>query len=182
MKFSDLVQKRQSVRAYNSSKQVDTLVIEQCIESARLAPSACNSQPWKFVVVNEASKVEKMAGLLKNKVIGLNVFSEQVPVFIVLVSEEANFTAKFGSVFKNKPYSLIDLGIAAEHFCLQAEELGLGTCIIGWFDEDGVKKLLDIPKKKRVFLVISVGYPSEKNVQRNKIRKNTDEILSYNKY
>ena len=182
MNFIDLVTNRQSVRSYNPELKVPEKLIEKCIEAARLAPSACNSQPWKFVVVTDPEKLKAMTIYLKNKVLGLNTFANQVPVFVVLVSEESNFTAKFGSVVKNKPYSLIDLGIAAEHFCLQAQEDGLGTCIIGWFDESGVKKLLSIPNGKRVFLVISLGFPSEKNLQRKKIRKSIDEIFSYNKY
>ncbi|MEK6906780.1 MAG: nitroreductase family protein [Nanoarchaeota archaeon] len=97
-------------------------------------------------------------------------------------TEESNFPAKLGSFIKNKPYNLIDTGIAAEHFCLQATSEGLGTCMMGWFNESGIKKLLKIPKSKRVYLVISLGYPAVGDKLRKKVRKPLKEILSYNKY
>ena len=75
----------------------------------------------------------------------------------------------------------MDIGIAAEHFCLQAASEGLGTCIMGWFDENEVKRLLGIPKKKRAELIITLGYPA-KDVIREKIRKRKEEICSYNRY
>ena len=75
----------------------------------------------------------------------------------------------------------MDVGIAAEHFCLQATEEGLGTCMLGWFNEKKVKKMLSIPKHKRVELMITVGYSADKNLP-DKKRKNSDKILSYNKY
>jgi nitroreductase len=83
---------------------------------------------------------------------------------------------------KKKEWPLIDIGITAEHFCLQATELGLGTCMIGWFEEEKIKKLLQMPADKSIGLVISVGYAVEGYPQRTKIRKSMEEIVSYNKY
>ena len=144
---------------------------------ARIAPSACNSQPWKFVVVDDpkllAGMKEAAAGM------GMNKWVTDVPVIVAVVLEKMNLTARIGSVIKDKEYSLLDVGIAVEHFCLQATELGLGTCIIGWFDEKKVKKLLDIPKR-RVPLLISVGYPASEH--RKKVRKPLEEMSSWNKY
>lgn len=76
----------------------------------------------------------------------------------------------------------MDIGIAAEHFCLQATELGLGTCMLGWFDESGIKKLLQIPKNKSLALLITLGYPPEAYRQRQKIRKNFEEVVRFNGY
>jgi nitroreductase len=83
---------------------------------------------------------------------------------------------------KRRDYPLIDVGIAAEHFCLQAAELGLGTCMIGWFDERRIRKLIGAPSFKRLALVISVGYPEADDPARPKSRKPTEAILGRNAY
>lgn len=176
MELLDLIQKRQSDRQYEA-RPVDRELVVKCLEAARLAPSACNSQPWKFVVVDEPQLVlqvgEAAAGM------GMNKFAKEVPVIVAVVLEKMNLTARIGSVIKDKEYSLLDMGIAVEQFCLQAAELGLGTCIMGWFDEKKVKKLLGI-KNKRVPLLITLGYPAGET--RRKIRKSLDDMSSWNKY
>ncbi|MDP1623097.1 MAG: nitroreductase family protein [Bacteroidales bacterium] len=181
MKFLDLIQQRQSVRAYDPDRPVAREKLERCIEAVRLAPSACNSQPWKLVVVDEPILKEKVAKAATSKLLGFNHFTRQAPILVAVVREDPNLTSKLGAVLKDKPYTLMDVGIAVEHFCLQATEEGLGTCIMGWFDEEKVKQLLEVPKKKRVELIIALGYPAKEQV-RIKIRKTTGEICSYNKY
>lgn len=176
MKLLELIQKRQSDRKYTSQPVAEDQIVA-CLEAARLAPSACNSQPWKFVVVNQPELVaqvgEAAAGL------GMNKFAREVPVIVAVVLEKMNLTARIGSVIKDKEYSLLDVGIAVEHFCLQAAELGLGTCIMGWFDEKKVKRLLGIGNR-RVPLLITLGHPA--SATREKVRKPQDEIVSWNKY
>lgn len=176
MNFEQLINARQSDRKYDT-QPIDRALLVRCLEAARIAPSACNSQPWKFVVVEDpkllAGMKEAAAGM------GMNKWVTDVPVIVAVVLEKMNLTARIGSVIKDKEYSLLDVGIAVEHFCLQATELGLGTCIIGWFDEKKVKKLLDIPKR-RVPLLISVGYPASEH--RKKVRKPLEEMSSWNKY
>ena len=179
MKFLELVNKRQSNRAY-SDKPIEKEKVVICIEAARVAPSACNSQPWKFIVVDDPELKSKLAQTTANKLLPLNHFTNKAPVHIVIVNEGSNFTATLGNKIKNRNYSLIDIGIAAEHFCLQAEELGLGTCMIGWFKEKEVKQLLNIPDKKRPELIITIGYPADE--YRKKKRKNMEKIMSYNTY
>ena len=175
MNFEQLINARQSDRKYDT-QPIDRALLVRCLEAARIAPSACNSQPWKFVVVDDpkllAGMKEAAAGM------GMNKWVTDVPVIVAVVLEKMNLTARIGSVIKDKEYSLLDVGIAVEHFCLQATELGLGTCIIGWFDEKKVKKLLDIPKR-RVPLLISVGYPASEH--RKKVRKPLEEMSSWNK-
>lgn len=177
MDFQELIQKRQSTRKY-SDRKVDRDLVVKCLEAARLAPSACNSQPWHFVAVDDSEKIreagEAAAGL------GMNKFAAGVPVIVAVVLEKMNFTAKVGSMLKNKDYCMLDLGIAVEHFCLQATEEGLGTCILGWFDEKKVARILGIPKGKRIPLLITVGWPDCEI--RSKIRKPLDEIASWNTY
>lgn len=176
MQLVDLIKTRQSDRKYKDAA-VDRELIVKCLEAARLAPSACNSQPWKFVVVDDAVVLPKMAEAAAG--MGMNKWVNQAPVIVAVVLEKMNFTARIGSVIKDKEYSLLDVGIAVEHFCLQAAELGLGTCIMGWFNEKQVKKLLGIGNK-RVPLLISLGYPE--GPTRAKARKKLDEMSCWNQY
>ncbi|GAH18960.1 unnamed protein product, partial [marine sediment metagenome] len=138
MGFLDLVKDRQSVRKY-LNKPVEREKIERCLEAARLAPSSSNSQPWRFIVIDEPKLKEAVARETFGRLISFNHFSLQAPVLILLISEKTKLSVRIGGMIKNKQFSLIDIGIAAEHFCLQAVEEGLGTCILGWFDEKGVK-------------------------------------------
>ncbi len=179
MNFLNLINHRQSDRAY-ADKEVEEEKILQCVEAARMAPSACNSQPWKFIVINDVDLKKKVAQTTANRLLPLNHFTNQAPIHIVLVNEGSNFTASLGNKIKNRNFSLIDVGIAAEHFCLQAAELGLGTCMIGWFNEKELKSLLNIPNNKRPELIITMGYSDD--VLREKKRKKVEKILSFNKY
>ncbi len=180
MKFLDLVKKRQSVRKY-LDKPVEREKIERCLEAAQLAPSASNSQPWNFIVIDDPKLKEAVARKTFDRVISFNRFSLQAPVLIILISERSSLLNKVAEAIKDKQFSLIDNGITAEHFCLQAAEEGLGTCMLGWFNEKGVKNLLNIPSSKRVELIITVGYP-ESNQIRPKKRKSIDQIRNYNSY
>jgi nitroreductase len=177
MEFSALVKYRQSDRKY-SDKPVEREKLLQCIETARLSPSANNSQPWKFVIVDQPELKEQIAGFAAG--MGMNKFTYDVPVMIAVVLEKMDIPTSMASVIKNKEFSLLDVGMAVMQFCLQAADIGLGTCIIGWFDEKKVKKLLHIPDKKRVPLLISVGYSEART--RKKIRKSLEEMSSWNRY
>ncbi len=178
MKFLDLVKSRQSVRGY-LSKEVEREKIERCLEAARLAPSASNSQPWYFIVVDDPKLKEVVAKETFSKLISFNHFSLQAPVLIILISERSGLFNKAAEAIKDKQFSLIDIGITAGHFCLQAAEEGLGTCILGWFNEKGVKRLLNISLSRRVELIITVGYPKS-TIIRPKKRKQIDKIRRYN--
>ncbi|MEE1118832.1 MAG: nitroreductase family protein, partial [Bacteroidales bacterium] len=155
--FKDLLLKRQSDRKY-SSKKVEEEKIPSCLEAGRLSPSACNSQPWSFVVIDQEPVLQQAQKRIAT--MGMNRFVKQVPVLIAIVLEKPNFTASIGSVIKDKEYPLLDIGIASNNICMQATELGLGSCILGWFDEKGLKQLLDVPESKRIPLVIALGYPT----------------------
>lgn len=175
----NLIHQRQSDRAY-LDKPVEEEKLQRILEAGRLAPSACNAQPWKFIVINEPELKNKIADCTSSKVLGMNHFTKQAPIHIVIIEEKANFTSNAGSLIKNKKFPLIDIGIAAEHICLQAAAEGLGTCMLGWFDEPKVKKLLNIPKSKRVPLIITLGYPAQET--RDKRRKDLNQIITYNSY
>jgi nitroreductase len=181
MTFKDLINTRQSVRQY-ASTPVETAKINLCIEAARMAPSASNSQPWRFVIVNEEPQRTDVAKATFNDIQLINKFTMHAPVLVVLVIEKARLITRLAMQVKKKEWPLIDIGIAAEHFCLQAAELGLGTCMIGWYDEKKIQKILNIPSGKTIGLVISLGYAEDNYRLRNKIRKNMDEITGWNRY
>ena len=179
MDFLSLVQQRQSDRSY-FDKAVEPEKLDRILEAARLAPSACNAQPWKIIVVDEPELKNKIADATSEKMIGMNHFTKQAAIHLVVVEESANFTSSLGGMIKRKHFPLIDIGIVAEHICLAAAAEGVGSCMIGWFDESKVRKLLSVPSSKRILLVITVGYPAKET--RNKVRKPLDKIVSYNKY
>lgn len=177
MNFKDLILKRQSDRKYTSQK-VERDKINLCIEAARLAPSAMNSQPWTFVIVDKEEKVRQI-GLAASDM-NMNPFAKHAPAFVAIVLEKPGFITRVGCVMKDKDFPLIDIGIAASYFCLQAADIGLGTCQMGWFNEKRVKELLGIPKSKRVPLLISIGYPDTQT--RQKARKSTEKMCKDNMY
>lgn len=181
MTFHELTNLRQSVRKF-SEKPVEPEKIEKIIEAVHIAPSACNSQPWKIIIVDEPELKNEVAKATFSKTISFNKFTLQAPVIAVLVIEKAKLIAQIGGSIKDMEYPQIDIGIAAAHFCLQATELGLGTCMIGWFDEKKIRQLLNIPEKRKIGLVITLGYPPENYKVRIKIRKPFDDICGFNKY
>lgn len=170
---------RQSDRAY-LDKKVEKDKLDRILEAGRLAPSACNSQPWKFIVVDDPELLKKVSSAASAKELGFNRFTDQVPVFIVIVREKSKPIARVGGAIKDKDYSLIDVGIAAENICLQAAAEGLGTCMLGWFNEKEIKKILNIPSNRRAELVITLGYPAK--ASRKKSRKAFDDVVSFNSY
>jgi nitroreductase len=179
MNFPELVKTRQSVRKY-TTQAVEREKIERCIEAVRLAPSACNSQPWKFIIVDDTELKDRIAKETYNTVVAFNKFVKEAPVIAVIVMEKPTMISQIGGRIKDKDFYLIDIGIAAEHFCLQAAEEGLGTCMLGWFNEKKIAEMLHIPKSKRIGLLITLGY--SESTLREKIRKNTGDILNYNRY
>ena len=176
----DLIRHRQSQRTF-TDKPVEKEKLLHCIEAARLAPSANNSQPWKFIIIDEPGLKNAVAESMMSGVIPMNHFTKQAPMHVAVVREKTNFTTAVGRILKDKNYPLIDIGITTAHFCLQASAEGLSTCIIGWLDEKKLKELLNIPKNLRLELIILVGYPPTNEI-RKKNRKETTRILSYNSY
>jgi nitroreductase len=179
LEMLSLINKRQSERRY-TGQTVEKEKIDRIIEAGRLSPSACNGQPWKFIVVDEPSMKQKVGEAARSDILRMNTFIDQAPVIIVIVREKSNFTSRTGDLFKRRDYSIIDIGIATASIIYQSSAEGLGTCIIGWFDEKKIRGLLSIPVTKKVELVITLGYTD--NIHRNKVRKPTREIVSYNKY
>jgi len=175
----DLLRSRQSERKY-LDRPVEREKILRITEAGRLSPSACNGQPWHFIVVDDAAVREEVAAATESEILRMNQFVRQAPVLIVVVRGKSNLTSRAGDLIKQMDYSLIDIGIAAASMVYQATAEGLGTCILGWFDQKKIKKALGIPSPKKVELVISVGYTD--NRLREKIRKPPGETTTFNRY
>lgn len=180
-KFLDLVNQRQSDRKY-LDKPVEKEKLMRCLEAARLAPSASNSQPWTFVVVDEPELCRKVEMAAMGPLYSFNKFATQAPVVVAIVMEKPKTITELGGRIKKKEYPLIDAGITAEHFCLQAAEEGMGSCMLGWFDEKKVKELLHVPGEKSIPLLITLGYTPEDYKHRKKIRKSIDKVVKFNTY
>lgn len=181
MDFAELIRVRQSVRSY-SSRPVEPEKLGLLIEAVRLAPSACNSQPWKVILVDDPALRDAVARETVSAAIPMNRWVNQAPVIAVLAVEKPKAIAQVGGWLREREYPLYDVGIAAEHLCLQAADVGLGTCMIGWFNERAIRKLLSIPRGTRVGLLVTVGYPADDYPIRPKTRKGAEQICSYNRY
>ncbi|MEG0913491.1 MAG: nitroreductase family protein [Oscillospiraceae bacterium] len=175
MTFHEMVSTRQSCRQY-SNRQVEHSKLERIIDTARLSPSACNSQPWHMTVIS-GDRTPPFSKCLQN--MGMNKFTSECPAFIVINEEESTRTAKIGGKLLGQHYAGYDIGLLVAHICFAAQEEGLSTCIVGWFDEKKIKDYIGLDKKKKVSLVICVGYAKEDDVLRVKVRKSISDIASF---
>ena len=181
MALLDLLKHRKSVRDF-LDRPVEREKIMICLEAARVAPSACNSQPWKFIVVDDRQLKNKLCDAAFSGIYFINAFCKMAPVIVVVISEKSKFLARIGGMFRGTKYYLIDIGIAIEHLVLQAEDLGLGTCWVGWFDEGAVKSILNIPQYKKIDILIALGYYDREKVRSEHSREPIDKIASFNSY
>ena len=181
MALLDLIKQRKSVRRF-MDWPVEREKIMMCLEAARAAPSACNSQPWRFIVVDDPELKKRLCERAFRGIYFINAFCKKAPVIVVIVSEKGRFLARIGGMFRGTKYYLIDIGIAGEHFVLQAEEMGLGTCWLGWFNESAVKKALSIPKDKKVDVLITLGYYDKKKMKSTQDREPIEKVASFNAY
>ncbi len=174
--FLELVKKRTSCRKY-LDKNIPEEIITYCLEAVKHAPSACNKQPWKFIIV----KNSELRGQICKKALLPGVpmpWLQKAPVIVVLCTDTSFFTHSFAPVISGVKYHLIDAGIAGEHFVLAAESQDLGTCWIGWFKEKQIKKILSIPNNIKVLSLISLGYPAD--VKFSPVKKKIEEFCYLN--
>ena len=172
MNFREIAEQRQSCRSYDADRAVEKEKIQAILEAGRLAPSACNGQPYHFTVCygeNARKVAEATAGM------GINKFAVQAPVLIVISERPYAKTAAIGAKVKGNDYRSIDIGIAAAYLTAEAAAQGLGTCILGWFDDAKIRKICDI--KYPVRLVITLGYAKESDKLRTKKRKDMSELM-----
>lgn len=176
----DIIRKRRSVRAY-LDKPVEHEKIEQIIEAARLAPSTCNLQCWRFIVVKERAVRDELVRKAFGGLIIPNSWIKTAPVIIAVCAEPSLMVHRLGGRIQGVDYHLLDVGIATEHLVLRATDLGLGTCWVGWFNERWVKRILKIPKGVKVATLLSLGYPDGEPGE-PKERLPLQDILFYDKY
>ncbi len=176
--FLSLAGLRQSTRSY-SSREVPRQLVEECLEAARMAPSACNTQPWRFIAADDPAVVEQLRNSAVHR--GMNRFAREAPIIVAIFSEGGNLPSVFAEKVKGIPYHFIDIGIAAEHFCLAAAERGLGTCMIGWFDKRKAVTAVGAPSGSTPVLLVTLGYPRDDKI-REKKRKPLDRISGWNSF
>ena len=174
MNFKEIALARQSCRAYDETKAVEQEKLEAILEAARIAPSACNGQPYHFTVCrgDTAKEVAKACGGL-----GMNKFAVQAPVCIVVSEMPYVKSAAMGAKVKGNDYRSIDIGIATAYLTAEATAQGLSTCILGWLDDAKIRQICDLSYPVR--LVITLGYASDSEKHRDKKRKDMTELVSY---
>ena len=171
MNFIEIAETRQSCRSYNPDKTVEAEKLERILESARLAPSACNGQPYHITVCkgNAAKQVAKAV-----QGMGMNKFSLDAPILLVISEKPYVASAALGARLKGIDYRSIDIGILAAYITAEATAQGLGTCILGWLDDEAIRKICDLDGA--VKLVITLGYAKDSDKLRTKKRKDIEEL------
>lgn len=173
MDFFELINTRQSCRAYDAGREVEAEKLQKVLEAAQLAPSACNGQPYHFTVCR-GEKAKAVAKATQG--MGMNKFASQAPVLIVVSEEDYVKSAAVGAKLKNNDYRSMDIGIAVAYLTAAATELDLSTCILGWLDDDKLRSLCSLKHPAR--LVITLGYAADEKL-RTKKRKELTELVTY---
>lgn len=173
MNFSQIAQTRQSCRSYDENRPVEQEKLDAILEMARLAPSACNGQPY-HITVCRGETAKKVAAATKG--MGINGFADQAPVMLVISEVPYVKTAALGARLKGIDYRSIDIGIVAAYITAEATVQGLGSCILGWIDENKIRDICGLDSK--IHLVITLGYPGPKDSPRPKKRKEIQELVT----
>lgn len=172
MNFTEIAQTRQSCRSYDAARAVEQEKLDAILASARLAPSACNAQPYHITVCRgDAAKAAAKAV----QGMGMNKFATDCPVMLVISEAPYNATAALGAKVKDNDYRSIDIGIMTAYLTAEATAQGLSTCILGWLDDKELRKICGIEEKVR--LVISLGYAKADDKLRQKKRKDMEELV-----
>lgn len=167
--FYELVCKRYSCRNFDAQHPVDDALVRAVIETAQLAPSACNRQPWRFVAVrNENARAVMLAKSRPS-------FND-APVLLVCLGDHSQAWHRTAD---NKDHTNIDVAIAVEHICLAAAALDMATCWVCSFDVDAVRQTLNLPEHLEPVALIPLGFADPEAPQPAKIRKPVDDILSW---
>ena len=173
MNFLEIAQTRQSCRAYDETRTVEAEKVTAMLEAARLAPSACNGQPYHFTVCRGDAAKEVAKATMG---LGMNKFAVQAPVLIVVSEKPYVKSAAMGARVKGNDYRSMDIGIAVAYLTAEATSQGLSTCILGWLDDDKLRAACGL--KQTVRLVITLGYAADETI-RPKKRKDMGELVSY---
>ena len=173
MNFTEIAKTRQSCRAYDSERMVETEKLTAILETARLAPSACNGQPY-HITVCRGEAAQKVAKATQG--MGMNKFASDAPVLLVISEMPYVKSAALGAKVKGNDYRSIDIGIAAAYITAEACAQGLSTCILGWLDDDKIRGICGLDGAVR--LVITIGYAKEGDKLREKKRKALSELVT----
>ena len=173
MNFTEIATNRQTCRSYDPLRPVEEEKLQAILSSARLAPSACNAQPY-HITVCEGPKTKEVAGAVSG--LGMNKFAAQAPVALVLSEEPYNGTAAMGARVKKNDYRSIDIGIVTAYITAEATAQGLSSCILGWLDDEKLRKICGFSQPAR--LVILLGYAKEGDPLRTKKRKDPQVLFT----
>mgnify|MGYP006287895567 CR=1 FL=1 len=179
MSVKEIIENRHTVRRFQD-RPVDRDIIRQCINAGRLAPSAENVQPWRYIIVDDVEVKSRLVAKAFSGVYRPTRWAAQAPVLIVICGKLDVLANHMGKQITGISYYQIDIGISGEHVVLQAEELGLGSCWIGWFSSRGASKALKLPRSWRPTAVLAMGYPSESQ-PRHREKLDMNDICFFNK-
>ena len=173
MNFSEISLARQSCRKYDKERVVEEEKLAAILESGRLAPSACNGQPYHITVCRGESATQVAKAVMG---MGMNRFAADAPVLLVISEEDYVASAALGAKVKGNDYRSMDIGILVAYLTAEATAQGLSTCILGWLDDKKIREICGLSKPVR--LVVTLGYAAEDDKLREKKRKNIDELVS----
>ena len=170
MDFMEIAKVRQSCRSYEENREVEQEKLDAILEAVRLAPSACNGQPYHLTVCRGETARQVAAA---TQGMGMNKFASQAPVLIVISEMPYVKTAALGAKVKGNDYRSIDIGIVAAYITAEATAQGLGTCILGWLDDAKIRQICNLEYPVR--LVITLGYANDS--LRAKKRKDLSQLV-----
>ena len=172
MNFTEIAEARQSCRSYDPNREVEQEKLERVLATARLSPSACNGQPYRMTVCKgEAAK--RVAKAVQG--MGMNKFATDAPVMLVISEMPYVASAALGARVKGNDYRSIDIGILSAYVTAEATAQGLGSCILGWLDDQKIREICGLDGAVR--LVITLGYPRDGDTLRAKKRKDWDDLI-----
>ncbi|MBE6632638.1 MAG: nitroreductase [Ruminococcaceae bacterium] len=174
MNFKEIAKTRQSCRNYDPARDVEKEKLDSILSSAILSPSACNGQPY-HISVCKGTAAKKVAAAVQG--MGMNGFASDVPIMLVISEKPYCATAALGSKLKGNDYRSIDIGILSAYITAEAAAQGLGSCILGWLDDEKIREICHLDAAVR--LVICIGYPKDGDKLRTKKRKSESELVSY---
>ena len=174
MNFLEIAENRQSCRSYDAGREVEKEKLDRILGAARLSPSACNGQPY-FITVCRKETAKRVAKATQG--MGMNKFAQDAPVMLVISEMPYVATAALGARVKKNDYRSIDIGILAAYITAQAAAEGLGSCILGWLDDEEIRGICGIEGAVR--LVITLGYAKEGDKLREKKRKDTEKLVKF---
>ena len=174
--FMDLCLRRQTCRKFNPDKAVEHEKLVKCVEAACLAPSGCNAQPWKFIVVEDPATVAKVGETPQQ--LGMNAYAAEARAYFIVLEQHAVLMPGLRVFLDSQYFAKGDCGAAVAYLCLAAEDQGLGTCVFGMYDRPKLCEILNLPADTRFAGVVAVGYPASDEV-RKKMRKPMEEAVQY---